>query len=278
MLSHRPLSAFLVVPNPENISGSRDAALTAHGALQAQHLAAHLVRKDPPLSPPSHIFASDLQRAWRTAEAVRQGYLDAGLSVPSVQRLPELREQDFGSLEGTAWRGPLPPVEDGWVDPETPESILRRVGQFLDVHLFPAVDKLVADGVDGEASVVVAAHGVTLRHLVSALVRKLRKGGCPVYGLAAEEQVLHWRNTGYFECLFEATAPGDPPARSHSAAAQASGVASFLSGLKVTAERMNCVDHLAGLSKTKGGIGSAAFDANQKTINTFFAKKDGSSQ
>lgn len=192
--------------------------------------------------------------------------------MPGVERLPELREQDFGSLEGLDWRKPLPPVESGWVDPETPDSVSRRANQFLDVHLFPAVEKLVADGVGGEASIVVAAHGVTLGHLVSALVAKFRAGGCPVYGLATGEAHQHWRNTGYFECLVEAPAsasaatgyPGSAPARAP--------LAPFPSGLKVTVERMNCVDHLAGLTRTKGGIGSAEYDSSQTTLDGFTKK------
>ena len=252
--------------------------MTAHGALQAKYLASHLIQRDASLPPPSQIFASDLERAWRTAEAVRTGYLDAGLSVPKVERLPELREQDFGSLEGLGWRGPLPAVESGWVDPETPASVLRRVNQFLDVHLFPSVQKLLADSVDGETSVVVAAHGITLGHLVSALVAKFRAGECPVYGLAADDGHLHWRNTGYFECLVEAVTPSSPATSHHSIQSQAPGIRPFPYGLKVTVERMNCVDHLTGLSKTKGGIGSAAFDSNQKTLDTFLTKKGGPSQ
>lgn len=176
-----------------------------------------------------------------------------------VQRLPELREQDFGSLEGLPWQKPVPPVGDGWVDPETTDAILRRVDRFLDEHLFPAMRELLVDG-GGEGSIVVAAHGMTLGHLLRALVAKFRRDKCPVYGLVEEGQV-HWKNTGYLECLVEAAVPE-------------LGVAeSFPSGLRVTVERVNCVDHLAGLSRTKGGIGSAAFDAGQKTLDTFFTKK-----
>lgn len=38
--------------------------------------------------------------------------------------------------------------------------------------------------------------------------------------------------------------------------------------LQVT--KVNCVDHLDGLKKTRGGIGSARFDPKQKTMDAFF--------
>lgn len=181
-----------------------------------------------------------------------------------MTRLGELRETCFGSLEGLVWAKPVPPVTGGWVDPETPEAVLRRVNQFLDVHLFPAVEELLGGGEGGEKSIVVAAHGITLGHLLSALVAKLRAGKCPVYGLPTDGGYVHWRNTGYLECFVEPALqalPASPP------------VEPFPAGLKATVERMNCVEHLAGLSRTKGGIGSAAFDAGQKTLDTFVAKK-----
>lgn len=188
------------------------------------------------------------------------------MGVPEVTKLAEVRETCFGSLEGLPWQKPVPHVSDDWVDPETPEDVLRRVDQFLDVHLFPAIEELLGDGNGAEKSIVVAAHGMTLGHMLRALVAKLRGANCPVYGLPTDGGHPHWRNTGYLECLLE-------PVPSGSLVAQTRAAEPFPSGLQATVERMNCVEHLAGLARTKGGIGSAAFDAGQKTLDTFVAKK-----
>lgn len=189
-----------------------------------------------------------------------------------MQRLPELREKDFGSLEGLYWAKPAPPVTEGWVEPETPEAIVRRVTQFFVVHLFPVLEELLNGSGGGDRAVVVVAHGITLGYLVNALVTRLRSAKCPVYGLP-DGGAMSWRNTGYFECLVEPLTPGsfDP---SHPQSSQVeSQVTVFPSGIKATVERVNCVDHLAGLTRTKGGIGSARFDASQKTLDGFFTKK-----
>lgn len=42
--------------------------------------------------------------------------------------------------------------------------------------------------------------------------------------------------------------------------------------VQLSVKRINCVDHLQGLKKTRGGIGSAGFDAKQKTMDSFFSK------
>lgn len=192
----------------------------------------------------------------------------AGEDVPEVQRLQELREKDFGSLEGLYWAKPAPPVTEGWVEPETPEAIVRRITQFLAAHLFPVVEELLSSG-DDDKAVVVVAHGITLGHFVNALVTQLRSAKCPVHGLP-DGGATSWRNTGYLECLFEPLTPGsfDP---SHPQAQPR--ITSFPCDLKATVEHVNCVDHLVGLTKTRGGIGSARFDASQKTLDGFFTQK-----
>ena len=42
------------------------------------------------------------------------------------------------------------------------------------------------------------------------------------------------------------------------------------SALKARIEVVNSTGHLQGLRKTRGGIGSARFDSNQKTMDSFF--------
>ena len=69
--------------------GHADRPLTERGREQARALAERLADVDL-----QAIYASDLRRAWETAEAV------AALRELDVVRLPELREVDVGSWSG----------------------------------------------------------------------------------------------------------------------------------------------------------------------------------
>jgi probable phosphoglycerate mutase len=71
------------------IQGHTDIALNARGLEQAR-LAAAALAGDPVAA----VYASDLQRAWQTAEAIAAHH-----ALP-VQRDPALRERRFGAFEG----------------------------------------------------------------------------------------------------------------------------------------------------------------------------------
>lgn len=47
----------------------------------------------------------------------------------------------------------------------------------------------------------------------------------------------------------------------------------ILYGWKMTIRAINCKDHLKGLKRTGGGVGSSQFDEGQKKIETFFKKR-----
>lgn len=111
-------------------AGSRDSALTTHGVLQTRRLATHLAQTVVV----KHLFSSNLRRAVDTAEAVRDAQKRAGLDL--VQ-LPELREKDFGSGEGTKYGTGVKTVHEG---AETSEEMKKRVDRFLDDHLLPLLD------------------------------------------------------------------------------------------------------------------------------------------
>ena len=74
------------------IQGHTDIELNPHGRWQAQRLA-HALREEPIAA----VYASDLSRAFETAQAVArvQGRL--------TQRHPGLRERCFGRFEGHTW-------------------------------------------------------------------------------------------------------------------------------------------------------------------------------
>lgn len=233
-------------------AGSRDSALTAHGVLQAQRLASHLAR----LIDVKHVFSSDLQRAVKTAQAV----VDAQDRDTKLVQLAELREKDFGSNEGLKYGAGN--TDEGVTrehdDAESVEAMTARIGRFLDRHLLP----VLSSEVDAGASCVVVAHGILLRVLFRCLCAKLPRGAISVSSAARATGpvplVPSWGNTGYLEATVSvASLPADSPEPAWSS-------------IRLHVDHVNCVDHLTGLKKTRGGIGSAKFDEKQRSIASFF--------
>ncbi|CAG9949100.1 unnamed protein product [Clonostachys rosea f. rosea IK726] len=231
-------------------SGSRDCTLTSHGVSQCQRLASYLAERLP-ASSGIHIFSSDLQRAAKTAQSI----CDARGKDEVVLQLPELREQHFGSGEGTKYTLGQP-----LVGVETQEDMRARVDRFLKDQLLPLLTP------QNDFPVVIVAHGILLSVLFRRLgehlprgavaVTKEAEGGHPPFAYINDVPALVvWSNTGYIEAEVTPTASAD------------------WSSVKLQVERINSVDHLSGLHKTRGGIGSAAFDEKQKTIDSFLAPK-----
>jgi broad specificity phosphatase PhoE len=94
----------------------------------------------------AHIFSSDLQRAVKTAEAIRIAQSPTPLATTKLELL---REQDFGFYEGKQFferpkernkSGKEAHLEahrneEGFVDVESKESMRVRVNTFIDSHL-----------------------------------------------------------------------------------------------------------------------------------------------
>lgn len=240
------------VDNVANLyAGTRDSALTTHGVLQARRLAEHLAQRLPATS--VHYFSSDLQRAVRTAEAIRAAACGKDGAVV-VQQLVELREKDFGTGEGERFgTGKDKPHEGA----ESAESMKARVDTFLDKHLLPVLSPRSED------AVVIVAHGILLSILFKRLCEHLSSGAFTVapevqrasnpYPAGGVPVLPSWSNTGYLEAVVTSSAPA------------------AWSSIKLHVAQVNCVDHLKGLRKTRGGIGSARFDEKQKTMDSFFA-------
>jgi broad specificity phosphatase PhoE len=137
--------------------GHADRPLTNRGREQARALAERLA--DVELDA---VYASDLRRAWETAEAV------AASKGLSVTRLPELREVDVGSWCGLTreeceerfpeafarWRE----GGSGWDDGESYEEMGERILSVL--------RRLSADHPDG--SILVVSHGGPIRAVHAA--------------------------------------------------------------------------------------------------------------
>jgi 2,3-bisphosphoglycerate-dependent phosphoglycerate mutase len=260
-------------------AGSRDSALTNHGVLQCRRLAEHLSSQLSPLSssssssaaapvsiaaPSVHLFSSNLQRAVKTAEAIR----DELKEKADLQQLAELREKDFGSGEGQSFAsGAKGRDERPHVGAETAQAMRVRADTFLEEHLLPLLVPSTSEG--SNISVVVVAHGLILSSLFKCLYDHLSPGSISVapeatangYSFSSNKSksdlvvLPSWSNTGYLEATLTFTEPRD------------------WASVKMHVCRVNSTDHLKGLRKTRGGIGSARFDEKQKTMESFFTKK-----
>merc|ERR1712000_122307 len=223
-------------------AGSRDSALTVHGVLQTRRLATHLAGNS---SSAARVFSSDLQRAVKTAQAI----CDARASGEEPLQLPQLREKHFGTGEGGSFGAGRDHHHEG---AESSEDMRERVDVFLQEHLLP----LVASS----DHVYVVAHGIILgvlfRHLRQQLSQDSTSFAPEAQRIAGPSSPLMptWSNTGFLEAHLTSTD-------------------TQWSSTKLHILRVNSVDHLQGLRKTRGGIGSARFDDKQKTLTSFFAPK-----
>ncbi|KAK3186019.1 hypothetical protein K4F52_005243 [Lecanicillium sp. MT-2017a] len=249
-----------------NYAGTTDSALTAHGALQASHLASHLSSRFRRIRA---LFASDLQRAARTAAAIRDEHLRArDVSVP-LTATPLLRERDFGVLEGVRIIAADPTIRPDDVA-ESQAAMRQRAETFLDEHLVPewaswGVAALQVHAADDEPVCAVVAHGLFLNVLFTAVCARVHPGAvsyaADVPGARGSTPVLPWwSNTAYLECVLTGSAAEgsvDEKLRGH------------LPPIHMHIERVNCNEHLAGVKRTRGGIGSARYDEKQTTIEQF---------
>ncbi|KAI0484073.1 phosphoglycerate mutase-like protein [Xylariaceae sp. FL0804] len=256
-------------------AGTRDSPLTAHGVLQAKRLGAHIAMRRTDIGPVKQIFTSNLQRAYQTAEAVAAAQQpapsdDASASEPFPRpiQLPELREKDFGLSEGKKFGTKEQSSDDG---SETHESMRTRINRFLDDHLCPILDLYAVDKV----TVVIVAHGIILNVLWKALLARY-----PVTlsnQVASAEFSVAWSNTGVLQARLgrnDSVMTQQPAIPELPRVLSPNGLegqcSSTKPGLFLTLELANNVDHLQGLKKTRGGIGSAKFDSRQRTMDSFF--------
>lgn len=261
-------------------AGSRDSALTEHGVLQARRLASHLVKEFNV----KVVFSSNLQRAANTARCVveaQNGKAPGSDEPVRLIQLPELREKDFGTGEGTSFRSVKKHERVPHEGSENGKEMAVRAEAFLDNHLFPALRSLWAS--DKDAACVVVAHGLILGSLFRALNARIPPRNLSlapeVPSSASEGQnsvvvLPSWSNTGYLQAVLsgEVESSTDNQGGISRAADQDVQGSKIPEKLPYTVhiKVVNCVEHLRGLKKTRGGIGSARFDAKQNRIDSFF--------
>ncbi|KAK1468175.1 phosphoglycerate mutase [Colletotrichum cuscutae] len=266
-------------------AGSRDAPLTNHGVLQAKRLGEHLATRTAAASAPvTHVFSSNLQRAHRTAmlaahtgdaDAQASSSTDAG-SIPSTigvapLQLVELREKHFGTGEGQRFGARS--SGERHEGAEDHDSMRVRAERFVDDYLAPLFacvegerDEEQEGASNGTESIIIVAHGIILGVLARVLLAAGNFGSLAT-STSDQQQRFSWNNTGYLLIHIKSMPAVDAK---ESAGLRSGTQEPRWPHLKLEIVEVNCTEHLRGLKKTRGGIGSAKFDEKQKTLSAFF--------
>lgn len=259
--------------------------------LQIDHLGQHFTSQSIRFD---SVFASDLSRARITAEGICRHQSSRNDGPPLTPTLtPDLRERDFGSLEGRRWTGPsfLAHAES-----ESKVSMKRRATSFLNKYLL----SLFFDNPDRDMNVAIVSHGLLLRTLWSCLGELFDPrhiSSAPGIALWKGEPAALilpvWSNTGYMTLSIRQNPPQphstmqqhpehrDTPLAqdlemgitdsSMSALSQpVTDTSVLLRGWSMKVMAIDDQEHLSGLRRTRGGIGSATYDTRQKKIDDFF--------
>jgi len=136
--------------------------------------------------PVTHIFSSDLIRAYRTASAVAQHH-------PHVPFVPttRLRERDFGELEGKPWR-------TTWSSTKSGESSTAMSERAFSAWHWILQEANVYES-EGDLFIAVVSHGLFLSTLFTTI--------CAFYSSPRPANVF-WSNTAYLK--FVVNSPTDP--------------------------------------------------------------------
>ena len=145
--------------------GHCDVALTDKGIHQAELAAIRLAKEDI-----SAVYASDLNRAFKTAECIAEKH---NLSVTAI---PELREINFGDWEGMTFEGISDPANSHWSEEMT--KVFSHPGEakipggetFHEVkaRAMTALNQLVVK--HPNQTIVVVSHGGTIRTILCAIL------------------------------------------------------------------------------------------------------------
>lgn len=234
----------------------------------------------------TRLYASNLKRAVRTAQEIAeaQSSVDGGDKSLGVVQVPELREKDFGSDEGkrfgkaTGDKAAASSASD-YVPHESKDAMKIRCTRFINTVLVPAVAQV------DSGAIVIVAHGIILNTLLGCLLSRF--GPNEVAKLARpandalwrSEWLATWSNTGYLEAVLRVANPVAEPApdapeplSTEATATSPTPSRSLEPIIQLSVKAVNCIQHLQGLNKTRGGIGSAASDSKQRTMDSFFSR------
>ncbi|KIX05458.1 uncharacterized protein Z518_06330 [Rhinocladiella mackenziei CBS 650.93] len=271
------------------LAGVSDSRLTNHGVAQTQRLGRYLTTHRNLRF--TRIYASDLQRAYMTAEELQRHQAAKSIGeqrVPEVVKLELLREQDFGSLELAPWTSRraqhafdphVPNQEDPSFRPqETAESMQSRADSFLADFILPLLATYPDDAQDTvQECVAVVSHGLFLSVLWQSLLSKFNAHRVTLgpnveilrYGRPLE-YLPAWNNTAFLELTIHRVPTKSTTSRKIEPAVGNQRILLPLSGHSMTVHVINGKDHLLDLKRAPGGLGSSPYDARQKSLDGFF--------
>jgi len=291
-------------------AGVRDSVLTNHGVQQANRLGQYFAKFGISFT---NIFSSDLSRAIKTAEAIRtaQTPVDDELLTVQIPELreqdfgfyegkPFYARRTESTKSGKEAHDDKHKNEPGFQDIESREAMAKRVNTFLDGHLLPLLHK---SPIGEELTVAIVSHGILLSSLWRCLLRRQLPNTVSINAeLLANQRFVSlehlggWSNTGYLELElrkvgiavtgefvshtlggeiaqeFEATLN---PGCSFTSDADSAGLSEKSVGpcFTVVIKIVDGREHLKGLKRTGGGVGSSKFEEGQKSIKSFFKKQ-----
>lgn len=161
-----------------------------------------------------------------------------------------------------------------------------RINEFNRDHLVPLLNN---ESGGKEKVIAIVSHGIILSRLWGCFLKLLPKTSVTLSpelpagtGRSAGLEYLGgWSNTGYLELdiqnisaaatkngvLFPASSRSPEPPNADPDSTLA------LYNYRVVIKTVNGKEHLQGLKRTKGGVGSSKFDEGQKSIESFFKKR-----
>ncbi|KAF8272219.1 histidine phosphatase superfamily [Lactarius quietus] len=210
------------------------------------------------------IHASDLKRAFTTAQAVHDRQKDP---KPSFDSSELLREQNFGVAEGKPWSfesDPTLTLEEQMakgvypaIYGESPNDLNERARTALAKFVLPHVLQAAKDGKTG-IHVAIVSHGLCISALTAELLKKSAK------------QSKETDHRGLWNTAWTRVVVDIEPRRADQRRRRR------LPFMVMRVTHVNSHSHLDNIKRQKG-IGSAAYDPRQEDIRAFFAGKSGDS-
>lgn len=238
----------------------------------------------------TYVFSSDLDRASDTANGICDQQLGAPLLAPI--QTPLLKEQDFGSLEGTRWQSAAPASSTGssdalrggepsYTEEESMASMRSRANSFLNDYIIP----LIKSPSGNEQVVAVVAHGVILQVLWVCLTelfdpRDIHIGPGMDQGDITDYVRPTWSNVGYME-LDLRPLPRAPPLMRNpvpftgavQSSVQLADSSVQRAGWGMTVMSVDNTLHLYGvpqINRTGGTVRNPAHGSRQQPMDNFY--------
>ncbi|KAI0346027.1 phosphoglycerate mutase-like protein [Trametopsis cervina] len=247
-------------------AGWKDAPLSNHEHNQARAAGESLASTRF-----SAIYASDLKRAYSTAEAIYEKQTDP---KPTFTSSSLLREQHFGIAEGHPWSWTMTPglsledhfaqglypVMDGRTDAfpegESLNDVAARAEQVIQDFVLSNLRQAAQEGRKG-VHIALVSHGICISELIPALMTKDESRKHPGHKYRGLLNTAWTRIT----VNVKGSEPGKPIELNDGT----------LPALEVVLTDFNRSEHLEAVKRQRGGIGSSAYDPKQKDIRAYFS-------